>query len=455
MSELKVSVSGIRGVWGDTLGLDALLDYTRAFGRFLKSGMSKPRVLLGRDARPTGEMISRFTASALNALGIDVADCGVVPTPTILYGVRRLGLSGGVIVTASHNPVEWNAFKFVKKGGVFTDEADVARIRKYLKTGCPEARYDRLGTTITDASAVKLHLQQVLSGVDAEKIRARKFRVVLDPVNSAGGAVTKTLLEELGCRVTVVNGELTGRFARGAEPTPANLKHLEKIVRAEKADVAFAQDPDADRLVVIEGTGRVLSEEWTLALALENVLSRKRGSVVVNLSSSMISDHIAARYGCSVFRTKVGEANVVEGIRLHKALIGGEGNGGVIYPALNTARDSLVGIALVLELMALRSQPLARITEAFPRYAMIKEKFRFSGNVLTLVRELKEEFRNARLNTLDGVRLDWTVSGRKAWIHLRASNTEPVVRLIGEAEEKSVLDDALGKMRLILKKREG
>ncbi len=449
MSELKVSVSGIRGIWADSLTLESLKDYTQAFGKYiLKRGGKK--ILMGRDARPTGSLISGYTASILNAMGIDVLDCGIVPTPTVLFGIRKLGLDGGLIITASHNPVEWNALKFVKKNGTFTGEADVEEIKSYLTDYIKEASYNQIGSNLKEDSVAGLHIDEIIKNINVSAIQKKSFKVVLDPVNSAGSLIGRNLLERLGCHVVVVNGEMTGRFERGAEPTPVNLKHLENIIRENKANIGFAQDPDADRLVVIDETRRVLSEEYTLALAVENVLSKTKGDIVINLSTSMLSEEIAKRHGCRCYRTKVGEANVVEGIEIHKALIGGEGNGGVIYPRINMARDSLVGMALILELMAETGKKLSEILAAFPAFIMVKEKYDFKGDFEELFKNLKKELSNSIINELDGIRFDWDENGIPVWVHIRASNTEPVIRVIGESSDKNLLEDVLKRIRLLI-----
>lgn len=448
MSELKVSVSGIRGIWGDSLTLDSLAMYTRSFGSYLLSRGGK-KVLMGRDARTTGAMISAYTASVLNAMGIDVDDCGIVPTPTVLFGVRETPYDGGIIITASHNPAEWNALKFVKKGGVFTGEKDVEEIKKGLGVKTAEASYDKIGKYRMVTAVSEKHVAKIVKKVQAKKIRDRKFRVVLDPVNSAGSAITQDLLKKLGCRTVVVNGEMNGKFGRGTEPTPANLTHLGAVIRKNRAAAGFAQDPDADRLVLVDETGRVLSEEWTLALAVESVLSKKKGPVVTNVSTSRVDETIAKKYGCSHYLTKVGEANVSEGIDRHRALIGGEGNGGVIYPEINQARDSLVGIALVLELMARTGKKLSELADGLPKFAMLKTKVDFSGDLNQVYGSIRKAYPSARADEQDGLRLDWEENGLPVWVHVRPSNTEPVVRIIGEAGDRAVLDrvmESVGKM---------
>jgi phosphomannomutase len=449
MSELKVSVSGIRGIWGDSLTLDVLFDYTKAFGEFIKSaGGSK--VLIGRDSRPTGGLVSIFCASILNAMGIEVIDCGIVPTPTVLFGVRSLNLDGGIVVTASHNPVEWNALKFVKRGGLFTSQSDIDKIIALKKSSLKHAEYDKTGAYANDDKISDLHIRRVIEHIDANAIKSRKFRVVLDPVNSAGSLITQWLLTKLTCETLVVNGEMDGNFARAPEPTPENLSHLKEYIRKFKADIGFAQDPDADRLVVLDENGNALSEELTLALALESVLSVKKGDIVVNMSTSRVIDDIADKYGVKVYRSKVGEANVVGDMEKYSALIGGEGNGGVIYPSINYARDSLVGIGLILELIARRQKPLSEIVSEIPVYISRKEKITFSGDLDKAYNKLRGEFKDTELNDIDGLRFDWNENDTPVWIHIRPSNTEPVVRIIGEAKDKDILAKAFERAKRVL-----
>ncbi|OHD55931.1 MAG: phosphoglucosamine mutase [Spirochaetes bacterium GWF1_51_8] len=442
MSELKVSVSGVRGIWGDSLTLESLMDYTKAFGEYIRRRGGK-RVLIGRDARPTGPMISMYAASILNAMGIDTVDTGIVPTPTVLFGVRKLGFDGGLIITASHNPVEWNALKYVKTGGLFTGEKDIEEIKGYLTLKNIEAPYHSTGKNSNDTSALALHVQAVADYLGVDAIRSTGFKTLIDPVNSAGCDASRMLMEKLGCTYKIINGEIDGTFKRGTEPTPENLRHMEKEVVDFGADIGFATDPDADRLVVVDEKGAVLSEEMTLALAVESVLSdpmTKRGDVVINMSTSKMSEDIAAKYGVRTFRSKVGEANVVETLIANHALIGGEGNGGVIFPSVNTARDSLVGMGLMLQLMARTKKPLSELAAALPRYAMKKTKFDYSGDIESLYNRIVDKYKSAEVSRLDGLRIDWREGDTAVWAHIRPSNTEPVVRLIGEAGSAEVLD---------------
>ncbi len=449
---LKVSVSGIRGIWGESLTLEELLKYTRAFGQMLRkrAETKRPRVLIGRDGRKTGPMIVSYVSSILNSLGIDVIDTGLVPTPTVLFGVREWDLDGGVIVTASHNPIEWNALKFVVRGGTFTTEQDLAEILEMMNAPAFHASWNQTGTTTTTNDIAQAHIERILAHIDVAAIQQSRFTVVLDPVNSAGGPITTKLLTSLGCRVIGINTEVTGNFARIAEPTPANLSHLPDIIRREKADIGFAQDPDADRLVVIDEHGRILSEEWTLALAVRHILSQNPGPVVVNLSTSLLSEMFARTYNQPCYYTKVGEANVVEGMKKYQARIGGEGNGGVIYPTMNLGRDSLVGIALILESLALSGKTLSALVADFPRLYSIKEKFSKITEVSSLAKTLAKHYPDATINTIDGVRMDLSRGNDRLWVHIRPSNTEPIMRLIGESTDELWLTSVVSEIHSLL-----
>ncbi|MGL4394085.1 MAG: phosphoglucosamine mutase [Brevinema sp.] len=427
---LKVSVSGIRGIWGDSLNFDIITKYTKAFGAYVLSQNGK-KVLMGRDGRPTGEVFARFAASVLNMMGLEVEDAGMVPTPTVMYGVRERGFDAGIMISASHNPLEWNAFKFVKKGGVFTDEEDLAIMNQYLDAPVPMVTWDKVGAYTQNTTVLDQHLEVILENVDVDLIKKSGLTVLLDPVNCSGSTASKKLFDLLGIQAHYVNDEPHGHFQRVAEPTPEHLTHLKDLILTHKVDVAFAQDPDADRLVIADETGTVLSEELTAVVALKALLDRgERGDIVLNMSTSAAGGLLNNQFGGKTFRSKVGEANVVKKIKEVSAFYGIEGNGGVIYPKVNAARDSLMGIALILELMARSKQSLSHIAETIPSVIMKKEKYTFSGDINSLFEQMRHIFPSAEVNTEDGLRMDMEDG---SWIHLRSSNTEPILRLIAEA----------------------
>ncbi len=434
---LKVSVSGVRGIWGDSLDMDVITQYACAFAGYVLEKGGKT-VLMGRDGRPTGDVMARMSASVLNMVGIDVVDAGIVPTPTVLFGVRECGFDAGIVLSASHNPLEWNAFKFVKRGGIFTDEDDLEIIEKYIAHPPMMPDWENVGTYKVDDFVMQKHLEAVVGAVDVEAIKNSGLKVLLDPVNCSGSIITKKLFEMLGVNAEYIFDEPHGHFGHPAEPIPPHLTHLKDIILDKGVDVAFVQDPDADRLVVADEKGTVLSEELAPVLALKALLDRgERGDIVLNMSSSCVSTLLNKLHQGESVRSKVGEANVVKKIAEIGAFYGLEGNGGVIYPKVNAGRDSLVGIALILELLAKQKRPLSEVVSDIPNVVMKKTKYDFGGDLGELFSKMREIFTTAQFNAEDGLRLDLEDG---SWIHLRSSNTEPVVRLIVEAdsEEKTL-----------------
>ncbi|MGL4367174.1 MAG: phosphoglucosamine mutase [Brevinemataceae bacterium] len=443
---LKVSVSGIRGIWGSGLDMNAIFKYAVAFAAYVRENKGQ-KVLIGFDGRPTGDVLLRFTASVMNMMGLDVTDAGMVPTPTILFGVRECGFDAGIMLSASHNPLEWNAFKFVKKGGVFTDEFDLEIINKYIANPMPMPRWQEVGVYTKENTVLEKHIVAVVNAVDKELIAKSTLKVLLDPVNCSGYEASKMLFEKLGIQAYYVHNEPHGHFERPAEPTPEHLVHLPELISKYHVDVSFAQDPDADRLVVADELGNVLSEEMTPVLALYDLFQRgEKGDIVLNMSTSISGQRLNERFGGKTFRSKVGEANVVKKIAETGSFYGIEGNGGVIYPKVNTARDSLVGMALILELIARNNKPLSQIVSELDSVIMKKEKFDIKGGLEEIFIRIKEIFPEAQINEEDGLRLDLSDG---AWIHLRTSNTEPVVRLIVEAGSQERINQLLALVRRV------
>ena len=438
----KLTVSGYRGIWGTSLTPAIAHNFANAFAQFiLKRGGTT--ILIGRDARVSGGAIMDVVSETLTKHGLNVIMGGLLPTPTVLFLVREMHYDGAIIITASHNPPEYNGLKFVTSKAMFTNETEVQELQEYLdaqKTTIDSEHEEKSSpehSTTADSSLGQKHVAHILQKVDVALIASKHFKVVLDPINSAGAILGPQLLRELGCDVTVINGEPDGQFAHMPEPLPQNLTQLGAKVTEVGAAIGFAQDPDADRLVVCDETGTVVFEEYTLSLAIQSVLARTPGDIVINLSTSRTNEALAARVGKQTFRTKVGEANVVNGIVEHNAIIGGEGGGGVIYPAINACRDSLTGMALILELLAREEKPLSEIVRALPHFEMRKSKYPFTGELAPLYEKMKHTFPEATVNTVDGLRLDFSDG---AWIGLRASNTEPIVRLIGEATTAERID---------------
>jgi len=388
-------------------------------------------------------MFAGAATAGLNSVGCQVIDVGLVATPTVQLAVEHHRAAGGIILTASHNPIEWNALKFVGPDGIFLDSGAGTRVRE-LAAGdsLPRAKYNAIGGVEADSDAISRHLAAVLAlrGVDVRAIRRRRFRVALDTVRGAGGALMPELLERLGCRVAAINLETDGLFPRPPEPVPENLKALGALVRRKKADIGIAVDPDVDRLAIVDEKGRPIGEDYTLAFAIRAVLGRSDGrtvgrSVVCNLSTSLVVEDAAREYGARLVRAPVGEAYVARKIIELKAVIGGEGNGGVMYPALHVGRDAPVAGALVLSLLARERITVSALVARAPRYTIVKAKLelgarsREPGKLDQLYAELRRRFPDAAADTQDGLRLAWP----DRWLHVRPSGTEPIIRFIAEA----------------------
>jgi phosphomannomutase len=437
-SDLMISVSGIRGRVGFGLSPEVVARYAAAFGAWALQHASGRRraVVLGRDSRVSGPLFHQVARAALESVGADVIDLGLTTTPTLQLAVEHHHAAGGLCITASHNPVEWNALKCVGPAGLFLNAAEGAAMRALLDTGIPYATWDRLGTTHFDGDAIARHLQAVLTlpFINVGAIRARGFRVAYDACRGAGGAIIPHLLELLGCEVHAINLETDGRFPRAPEPVPENLGDLEQLVKDTGAQIGFATDPDVDRLAVVSNEGVAIGEDYTLAFACRVVLRHRKGPVVTNLSTSRVVDDAAADHGQRVIRAPVGEVNVALRIRAEHAVIGGEGNGGVILPDLHLGRDAPLGVALVLQLLLEDPRTVAQIVAGAPRYAIIKDKLPKPDAPLdTVYAALRAAFPAAEADTQDGLRLGWP----DRWVHIRPSGTEPVVRVIAEAPTRA------------------
>ena len=433
---LMKSVSGIRGIVGESLTPKLIHDVAVAFAAYTKGGL----VIIGRDSRPTGEAILSETASILAQCGCDVIDIGIVPTPTVQVAVEEFNAAGGIVISASHNPIEWNAFKLINKTGTFLSEKEIAKFFELLEKPPRYVKWNGFGTIKKDNSANALHIARVLSVIDTKVIKKRKFKVVLDSVNGAGSLITQDFLARLGCKVIPLYCEMNGLFPRGAEPLSENLTALCEAVKKHNADIGFAQDPDADRLAIVDNTGHAIGEENTIALVTEHFFSRKSGKAIINLSTTKSIEDIAARHGSTVQRAKVGEINVVDVMRKTGADIGGEGNGGVISPEIHLGRDSLAGIAYILSMMAKRGQSVKQILDTLPSYIMKKGKVTIGAKTKSAekLNIIKKQYANEKTSTLDGLRIEFVHEPRFAggWVHLRSSNTEPIFRIITEGKDE-------------------
>lgn len=426
------SISGIRGIIGDGLEPEIIIKHTNAYAEFIGSGS----VVIGRDARITGEMVNLLVTGTLLAKGIDVIEIGICPTPTVQFNVKKLNASGGIAISASHNPNQWNALKLLNKTGQFLSPDEFAQMQKYLnKTDLNYKSWDKIGKRTVYKQGIQNHVDAILDlgMIYLDEIRKRKFKVVLDCVNGAGAYVLPEFLKEFGCEVIEMDCEKTGIFPRLPEPLPENLIETMKKVKETKADLGIVVDPDVDRLVLITDKGEPFSEENTIVQIVQFVLSRKKGDVVVNLSTTRAVDDVAAKYGCKVFRSPVGEANVVKKMKEVKAVIGGEGSGGVIFPELHYGRDALVGIALTLQHLTDYGKALSQLKEDLPQYFISKKKIELTTNPDAVIQKLIEEFSDQMINTDDGLRVDF----KNHWVHFRKSNTEPILRIITEAKSKA------------------
>jgi phosphomannomutase len=449
MSEriLIASISGIRGVFGAGLGPAELVTYASAYAAWcLEQPGDRRVVLVGRDARTTGQICSQIACGTLAAAGLDVVDAGLATTPTVEMAVIEEEAAGGIVLSASHNPGEWNALKLLNSSGEFLSPDEGARVLALADEGAsPVADYDSVGR-IREKSFLDYHIDRILDldFIDPGAIAARGFHVVVDGVNSVGGVAIPALLARLGLtedQIICVNCEPTGIFAHPAEPLPDNLVDTIELVARSGADLGIVVDPDADRLALIEGGGRYLSEELTQVLAADFMWSFRDGPFATNLSSSRAIEDVARRHGQSVYRSAVGEINVVRKMHEVGAILGGEGNGGVILPDLHYGRDALVGTAMILQHMANGGNSLTDLRKTLPEYHIAKKKT-LTGNVDTgqLLSKFAERHASERVDTTDGVKIDMDAG----WVHVRRSNTEPIVRVYAEArtaEEAASLGD--------------
>src|SRR6266446_4108123 len=427
---LKISISGVRGVICESLTPILLTRFAQAFGTYVGART----VVIGRDPRTSGEMVKQAVTAGLLSSGCRIVDIGMCPVPTVQLLVRHHRAHGGIAITASHNPAEWNALKFIGRDGFFlnTGQArellDIYHQGEYTRVGGAEMR-----EVVELSGATDLHIQTIMDVLGPLPTR-KKLRVVLDACNGAGSLAGPKLLEALGAEVFTINVTPNGSFPRPAEPLSENLGDLCAAVNKHHADVGFAQDMDADRLAIVSEEGVAIGEEYTLLLATVQVLSKNPGPVVANLSTTSALQDVVNRFGCPLFLSKIGEVNVTEEMQKQNAVIGGEGNGGIIYPRINFARDSLVGMALVLHLLSSSEQTITQLVNTLPRFAMIKEKLACpSDKISAVLRMLRQEYAAYPLDLRDGVK----VSLSNGWFLVRGSNTEPIVRVIAEAEREA------------------
>jgi phosphomannomutase len=436
---LIFSISGLRGIVDKDLTPDIIYKYARSFGRYLKKG----RVIIGRDTRGSGKIYRRAVINGLNSAGRSAVDLGIVPTPTVLFTVRRLRAAGGIVITASHNPIQWNALKFVSSRGLFLSSTEFKGFAKKIVddagAGSGKERVEVL------KSGLEEHIRKIVKTLEPLE---KSLRVGVDAVNGAGSIGLPKVLEAMGCKVYRLNCRFTPEFPRKPEPTRENITALCRFVKSCKLDMGFACDPDCDRLSIVDENGQAIGEENSLVLATDYVLSgeNKKRVVVTNLSTTALMDHITGEHGALLYRTKVGEANVVSKMKSMSALIGGEGNGGIIYPKINFTRDAMTGAALIVKLLEARAASLSEIMVRYPKYYMIKRRLMISREKFEERKEILIDAFRGKLDFTDGIK----IVGRNYWLHVRPSQTEHLVRVIGESKELAQIENYVSKVKRIL-----
>ena len=445
------SISGFRGTIGGAPGENLtpqdIVECTAAFGAWILSTTGNQLIVVGRDGRISGDIVSSLVISTLRSVGINVVDLGLSTTPTVEMAVAAEKAGGGIILTASHNPKEWNALKLLNHKGEFISGNDgKAVLERVAQKDYTYVGVDKLGSLRSDDSYLAKHIDAILALplVDVAAIKAKQYKIVLDAINSTGAIAVPMLLEKLGCDVSVINGEVNGAFAHNPEPLRDNLSQLCGDVRQAKAHLGIAVDPDVDRLVFVCEDGELFGEEYTLVAIADYVLSKRPGNTVSNLSSTRALHDVTVKRGGQYFAAAVGEVNVVEKMKAVDAVIGGEGNGGIILPDLHYGRDALVGIALFLTLLAESGKSIARLRAGYPEYHMHKTKIPMSPDIdlAKIFVALEQKYRNERINTVDGLKIDF----EEGWVHLRPSNTEPIIRVYAESHSTVIAENLAKKI---------
>lgn len=465
------SISGIRGTIGGTVGDNLtpqdIVECTAAFGSWILEKSGIPQVVIGRDARISGDIVNNLVVNTMRMMGINVIDLGLATTPTVEMAVPGLGAGAGIVITASHNPKQWNALKFLNHAGEFISASDGADILSRIGTDkINYSNVDKLGTYELNDNWLERHINAIfaLEYVDLDLVRERQFKVVVDAINSVGGVAVPVLLGKMGCEVIVLNGECDGKFAHNPEPLPEHLSDLSKSVLSNRADIGIAVDPDVDRLALVCEDGEMFGEEYTLVAVADFILSQRPGNTVSNLSSTRALRDITLRRGGKYTAAAVGEVNVVEKMKATNAIIGGEGNGGIILPELHYGRDALVGIAIMLTSLARFGKPLSFLRATFPNYFISKNKIELSPelDMDAILPAVKAHYTNSyqkdldsgkvTINTEDGLKIDF----ENDWVHLRKSNTEPIIRIYAESNSDVTANTLVKKIKsdiqLIVKK---
>jgi phosphomannomutase len=445
------SISGFRGtiggIAGENLTPQDIVECTAAFGQWIIATTNNPKIVIGRDGRMSGEIVNALVVATLRSVGISVVDLGLSTTPTVEIAVPLEEAGGGIVLTASHNPKEWNALKLLNNKGEFISAANAQEVLNRVAEGNIEyVSVDKLGKYRTDDSYIEKHIEQILNLplVDIDLIKSKKFKIVVDAINSTGAISVVPLLERLGCETVVINGEITGNFAHNPEPLREHLNQLATEVKVHKANLGIAVDPDVDRLVFLCEDGSMFGEEYTLVAVADYILSKTPGNTVSNLSSTRALNDVTVKRGGTYHAAAVGEVNVVEKMKEVNAVIGGEGNGGIIYPELHYGRDALAGIALFLTLLAESGRNISSLRRSYPDYKMAKTKIAQSPdiNLPKVFATLTAKYKNEQINTVDGLKIDF----ESGWVHLRPSNTEPIIRVYSESNSVVIAENLAKKI---------
>ncbi|MDI6730989.1 MAG: phosphoglucosamine mutase [Candidatus Margulisbacteria bacterium] len=449
---LKISISGVRGFVPESLTPEVCLNFAKAFGTYLSENKGKnphPKVVIGTDSRASSEFIKGIVFQGLLSTGCEAVDLGICPTPTVGIVTRELRADGGIVITASHNPLPWNGLKFMRRDGIFLNEAQASRLIEIYENKSFFVNPPRKVSYFP--SAHEVHIKKILKNLSLDAIRGKKIKVGVDSCNGAGAVISSKLLNKLGCRrVEAINCYTSLPFPRAPEPSSENLAQLCELVKSKKLDIGFAFDSDADRLAIVSNEGKPIGEELTLALAVKYILlqnlrlPKSRKIIVVNLSTTKAIEDVAGEFNAVVLRTKIGEVHVAEQLKELKGLIGGEGNGGVIYPPIGFNRDAMAGMAMILDLMARTGRKISDLAAEIPAYCMEKKKIdcRSQHEAIDYIEKIKERFRKSDLILTEGVKVVLS----EGWAHVRASNTEPIIRIIAEGTSKEVVSRLIDKI---------
>ncbi|MDD4879155.1 MAG: phosphoglucosamine mutase [Candidatus Omnitrophica bacterium] len=438
MQPLKIDISGVRGIIGETLVPEMIINFACAFGTYLKGG----KVGVGCDTRASREMVKSAVLSGLISTGCDIVDLGICPTPIIQYTAKHLGLKGAIAITASHNNSNWNALKFIKADGTFLNFYEGEELLDIYHQGeFKKAAWDNLGRVTKNAAAIDLYMDKLCKYLDAGRIRRKRLKVAIDNCNGAGGEAAGIFMKKLGCRLVMINDEITGVFSHDPEPTSANMEQLSSIIKPVKADVGFMLDADVDRVAICTEQGKPLSEEYTFALLADYILSKRRGPVVTNFSTSRMIDDIAKKYGVKLIRTKIGQAYIIEEMMDEGGVISGEGSGSVAVGDFQYASDGFLAMGLILQMLSEKKRKISELSAALPKYHMVKKKITCPPDIIySVIDRAKRHYKDGDVDLADGVKVEW----KDSWLHIRASNTEPLIRVLAESTSKEKAEELCG-----------